>query len=95
MRLALVAAAALALAACGKGDDPAVIDGSSEERFVASAAAARAELAFEDRRIFDEAMNSVGQRSFRTTDKELLRRRSFDGMTAQDVVDDARRRGIQ
>ena len=57
--------------------------------------AARAELAFEDRRIFDEAMNSVGQRSFRTTDKELLRRRSFDGMTAQDVVDDARRRGIQ
>ena len=82
------------VAACAAADEPTVIDGSSEERFVASAAAARAELAFQDRRIFDEAMNSVGQRSFRTTDKQLLRRRSFDGMTAEDVVADARRRGI-
>ena len=90
----LTALAALALAACSQAPEPTVIDGSSEERFVASAAAARAELGMQDRMVFDEAMQSVGQRSFRTTDKELLRRRSFDGMTAKQVVEDARRRGI-
>ena len=87
---------AFALAACDRGASaPTELDGSSEEAFVASAAAARAELPMRDRLTFDEAMASVGQRSHRTTDKGLLRRRTFDGMTAQDVVSDARARGIE
>ncbi|WP_343343259.1 hypothetical protein WJT74_07360 [Sphingomicrobium sp. XHP0239] len=94
MRLAIAAAAALAVAGCEGGGEAVTLDGSSEEAFVASAAAARAQLPLEDRLVFDEAMNSVGQRSHRTADKDLLRRRTFDGMTAEEVVSEAHARGI-
>jgi hypothetical protein len=87
--------AAAFLAACGGGDEePTIIDGSSEERFVASAAAARSELPLDERLVFDEAINTVGGRMYSEPDRDALARRTFDGMTAEQVVEDARARGI-
>lgn len=88
------AVAAIALAGCAGETELTVIDGSSEETFVASAAAARSELPLDERLLFDRAINTVGGRSHRTSDVEQLRRRTFDGMTGAQVVEDARTRGI-
>ena len=93
MRIALPAGLAmLALAGCEPAGEPVTIDGSSEDAFVASAAAARAQLPMDDRLLFDRAINTVGGRSFRESDVEGLRRRTFDGMTAAEIVEDAKRR---
>ncbi|MCJ7421816.1 DUF6694 family lipoprotein [Sphingomicrobium astaxanthinifaciens] len=81
------------LAAC-EAPEPVVIDGSSEEAFAASAAAARAQLPMDERLVFDRALNTFGARSHREKDVDAYRRRTFDGMTAQDVVADARARGL-
>lgn len=84
---------AFALAACAP-ESEAVIDGSSEEAFMASAAAARSQLSLEERLIFDKAMNSVSARRHGAGDVEALRRTTFDGMTGAQVVADARARGL-
>ena len=96
MRAAL-AAAAMFLAACegSAPDEPTRIDGSSEERFVASAAAARAEVPMDERLIFDRAINTVGGRQHGEVDGDALKRRTFNGMTGAEVVADARARGIE
>ncbi|WP_265563924.1 DUF6694 family lipoprotein [Sphingomicrobium arenosum] len=84
---------ALALAGCEE-PEPVAIDGSSEAAFVASASAARAQLPLDDRLIFDRAINTVGARSNRERDVDAFKRRTFDGMTAAQVVEDARARGL-
>ncbi|WP_265570187.1 hypothetical protein [Sphingomicrobium nitratireducens] len=89
-----IALLALALAACAP-DQAVIIDGSDEQKFVASAAAARSQLPIEDRMLFDRALNTVGGRRMAERDVEALRRRTFDGMTAYQVVADARARGME
>ncbi|MBB3764196.1 hypothetical protein [Sphingomicrobium lutaoense] len=84
---------ACALAGCGAAEE-AVIDGSSDEAFVASAAAARSELSLEERLIFDKAIQTVGSRRHGADDVDALRRTTFDGMTGAQVVADARARGL-
>ncbi|MCJ8190462.1 DUF6694 family lipoprotein [Sphingomicrobium aestuariivivum] len=93
IRAGLGILALLAVAGC-EAPEPVVIDGSSEEAFAASAAAARAQLPLDDRLVFDRALNTVGARSNRERDVDAFRRRAFDGMTAAQVVEDARARGI-
>ena len=82
------------LAACG--DRPAtVIDGSSPETFAATTEQARRELGVRDRLTFDTALNTIGGRRHANNDPDAMARRTFDGMTAADVVGDAHARGIE
>ena len=82
------------LAACDNG--PAtVIDGSSPERFAATTEQARRDLGVRDRMTFDTALNTVGGRRHANNDPAEMARRTFDGMTAADVVADAHARGIE
>ncbi|GAA4022271.1 hypothetical protein GCM10022280_23630 [Sphingomonas swuensis] len=82
---------ALLLAGCAD-PPPTTIDGSSPEAFAASTSAAREELPVADRLMFDRALASVPARRYSSGDPEQLRRTTFDGMTAAQVVDDQRRR---
>ena len=79
------------LAACGSGE-PVVIDGSSPEAFERTAAAARRQLPDADRLAFDSALRSIGGRRHSQRDPAALARVTFDGMTAHEVVADARGR---
>lgn len=69
-----------------------VIDGSSQQSFERTAAEARRQLPDSDRLVFDRALRAVGSRRMAARDDEALARVTFDGMTAQDVVADQRRR---
>lgn len=81
------------LAACS--DRPAtVIDGSSVETFAATTEQARRELGVRDRLTFDTALHTIGGRRHANNDPDAMARRTFDGMTAADVVGDAHARGI-
>jgi predicted helicase len=77
--------------ACEK-EQPVVIDGSSQESFERTAAAARRQLPDTDRILFDRAMRTVGGRRHAERDPAALARVTFDGMTAEQVVEDARTR---
>jgi hypothetical protein len=85
------AIACLLLAACGPEAAPAVIDGSTPERFAATAAAAREQLGPADRLAFDQALASVGSRRV-AADPGVLARTTFDGMTGAEIAEDYRRR---
>ena len=78
--------AAVALGGCGR--EPVVIDGSSSENFLASAQEARQDLAVKDRLAFDSALRSPpGKRFADKEDKAIeIARRTYDGMTANEVV---------
>lgn len=82
-----------ALAACSKA--PTVLDGSSREAFDRTAKEARRDLPISDRLIFDAALNAPPGNRFSTKDPGKLTREAYDGMTAADVVADARARGIE
>ena len=84
---------ALALVACSKA--PTVIDGSSPEAFDQTTEKARRDLPLKDRLTFDAAMHNPSGRRFSENDVEALAREAFNGMTAFDVVADARARGIE
>lgn len=71
---------------------PTVIDGSSQSAFEASAAAARQDLPQGDKLDFDTALAALPTRRFGAKDPDQLRRTTFDGMTAAEVVEDHRRR---
>ena len=79
------------LAACAPDTPPVTIDGSSPERFAATVAEARAQLAPADRLAFDQALASAGSRRY-AADPEQLRRTTFDGMTGAQIAEDYRRR---
>lgn len=85
--------ALLALCACAA--DPTVIDGSTPEKFAATTEAARRDLSVKDRLTFDTALRTIGGRRYANNDPDAMARRTFDGMTATDVVADAHARGIE
>ena len=79
--------AALALAACG--EEPVVIDGSSEAAFAESVQAARRDLPVADRLAFDSALKAPPGKRFgaKPEEAEALARATYDGMTAAQVVE--------
>lgn len=83
-----------ALGACSPGPQT-VIDGSTPEKFAATTEQARRDLGVRDRLTFDTALNTIGGRRYANNDPSALARRTFDGMTAADVVADAHARGIE
>lgn len=90
--LCLVLALAMAIA-CSKA--PTVIDGSSPEAFAETTEKARRDLPIKERLTFDTALRTIGGRRYADKDPEETARRTFHGMTAFDVVADARARGIE
>lgn len=91
---AFAAIAALALlAACSKA--PTVIDGSSQAAFEKSVEKARRDLPIKERLTFDAAIHNPYGRRYGQSDIKALARESYNGMTAFDVVADARARGIE
>lgn len=85
---------AVALAACSPAQ-PTVIDGSTPESFAKTTEKARRDLGVRDRLTFDAALNTIGGRRHGNNDPDEMARRTFDGMTAADVVADAHARGIE
>ena len=82
------------VAACGN-QAATVIDGSSAATFAATTEQARRDLGVRDRLTFDTALNTIGGRRHANNDPQEMARRTFDGMTAADVVADAHARGIE
>lgn len=82
----------LLVLAAGCGQAPTVIDGSSPEAFERTSAAARRDLPDADRIHYDRALRTIGGRSHSHRDPAALARVTFDGMTAAQVVEDARAR---
>lgn len=89
-----LAAFTLCLAmACSKA--PTIIDGSSPAAFAKTTEKARRDLPIKDRLTFDAAMRNTGGQRFSNNDREAMAREAYHGMTAFDVVADARARGIE
>ena len=88
---AIAAALLLALAGC-EAERPVVIDGSSQQSFEKTAAAARRQLPDADRLVFDRALRTIGGRRHSVRDSDALARVTFDGMTAEQVVADQKAR---
>ena len=80
-----------ALAACSA--EPVTLDGSSAETFAASAEAARRDLPVADRLAFDAALKAPPGKRFADKEDRVseLARTTYDGMTAAQVVEIARR----
>lgn len=93
MRVAVAFAALAVIAACSKA--PTVIDGTSAAAFETSTEKARRDLSIKDRLAFDAALRNPGGRRYGQNDVQLLARQAYHGMTAHDVVADARARGIE
>jgi hypothetical protein len=93
VRRAALLLMAAALAACTS--EPTIIDGTSAETFAATTEQARRDLAIKDRLTFDAALRTVGGRRHADNDPDATARNLYNGMTAQDVVADARARGIE
>lgn len=74
---------------------PTVIDGTSAETFAKTTEKARRDLPIKERLTFDAALLNPSGKRFGSKDVDALARESFNGMTAFDVVADARARGIE
>ena len=92
MRAAIALLAALALG-CSKA--PTVIDGTDAETFAKTTEKARRDLPIKERLVFDAALHNPGGRRYGNNDIEALAREGYHGMTAFDVVADAKARGIE
>ena len=90
-------AAALLLAAIllGCSRAPTIIDGTSPQAFAKTTEKARRDLPIKDRLTFDAALRNAGGLRYATRNPEALARETYNGMTAFDVVADARARGIE
>ncbi|HXG82123.1 MAG TPA: hypothetical protein VNJ05_10025 [Sphingomicrobium sp.] len=93
MKWACALAAAALVAACSKA--PTVIDGSSPQTFAETTEQARRDLPIKDRLTFDAALKNPSALRYSERDLEAVARESYHGMTAFDVVADARARGIE
>ena len=82
------------VASCGN-QAATVIDGATPERFAVTTQQARRDLGVRDRLTFDTALNTIGGRRHANNDPQEMARRTFDGMTAADVVANAHARGIE
>lgn len=91
LKAALVALAIVA--ACSKA--PTVIDGSSPANFAKTTEKARRDLPIKERLTFDAAIRNPSGRRYGNNDIEGVAREAYNGMTAFDVVADARARGIE
>jgi hypothetical protein len=91
LRAAFIALAILA--ACSKA--PTIIDGSTPADFARTTEKARRDLPVKDRLTFDAALHNSGGLRFSTKDPDGQAREAYHGMTAFDVVADARARGIE
>jgi len=91
LRAAFIALAILA--ACSKA--PTIIDGSTPADFARTTEKARRDLPVKDRLTFDAALHNSGGSRFSTKDPDGQGREAYHGMTAFDVVADARARGIE
>jgi hypothetical protein len=74
---------------------PTVIDGSSPENFARTTEKARRDLPIKERLTFDAAIHNPGGRRYGNNDIEGASREAYDGMTAFDVVADAKARGVE
>jgi hypothetical protein len=81
------------LAACS--NTPTVIDGTSTESFAKTTEKARRDLPIKERLTFDAALHNPGGRRYGNNDIKGLSREAYHGMTAFDVVADAKARGIE
>lgn len=93
MRLRAAFLAALLIGACSR--TPTVIDGSSPQAFEETTEKARRDLPIKERLTFDAALHNPGGRRFGSRDSEAMAREAYHGMTAFDVVADARARGLE
>jgi PBP1b-binding outer membrane lipoprotein LpoB len=91
-RLAILALLML-ITACS--NTPTVIDGSSPENFARTTEKARRDLPIKERLTFDAAIHNPSGRRYGSNNTEALAREAYHGMTAVDVVADARARGIE
>ncbi len=80
----------LALAACGGAEGPTVIDGSSDEAFKRTLAAAKGDLGPRDRLKFEAAYAEYKAQTFADADNRQeyarLLREGMDGLTAPRIV---------
>lgn len=81
------------IAGCSKA--PTIIDGSSAETFAKTTEKARRDLPIKDRLTFDAALRNTGGLRYANNDPDAVARESYHGMTAADVVADARARGVE
>jgi len=81
------------IAGCSKA--PTIIDGSSPQAFEKTTEKARRDLPIKDRLVFDAALRNPAGRRYGNIDIDGTAREAFHGMTAFDVVADARARGIE
>jgi hypothetical protein len=81
------------LLGCSKA--PTIIDGSSPQAFETTTEKARRDLPIKDRLTFDAALRNAGGLRYATRDPEALAREAYNGMTAFDVIADARARGLE
>jgi uncharacterized protein DUF6694 len=93
VRLAAALVAIAILAACSKA--PTIIDGSSPQAFEETTEKARRDLPIKDRLTFDAALRNPAGRRYGNVDIDAVAREAFHGMTAADVVADAKARGIE
>ena len=92
MRVVAIFALCL-LAACSRA--PTIIDGSSPRAFAETTEKARRDLPIKERLTFDAALRNPGGARYSTKDQEAMARQAYHGMTAADVVADAKTRGIE
>jgi hypothetical protein len=81
------------LAGCSKA--PTVIDGTSPQAFEKTTEKARRDLPIRDRLTFDAALRNPGGQRYGSRNLNALAREAYNGMTAFDVVADAKARGIE
>ncbi len=93
MRWLSVIAALAVITACS--NTPTIIDGSSPETFEKTTEKARRDLPIKERLVFDAAIHNPGGRRYGNNDIDALAREAYHGMTAHDVVADAKARGIE
>ena len=93
MKLLAAFVAVALFAGCSKA--PTIIDGSSAESFAKTTEQARRDLPIKDRLTFDAALRNTGGLRYANNDPIAVARESYHGMTAADVVADARARGVE
>jgi hypothetical protein len=93
MRKAVLASALCLAPACSKA--PTIIDGTSPALFAETTEEARRDLPIKDRLTFDAALRNAAVRRYADKDPEASAREAYHGMTAFDVIADARARGIE